>query len=172
MNITFINLDVLALICVVVLVLTAIADGYKNELVKLISFTVITLVVVIFKNSILTLLNDKKEYSAYDYIKYITFILLFVMGYKIIKMIIIKIIIRKIITKNKQKQLVSKENKFVNFLISILVGLINSFIIINLIICSLSLVINIDQNSYMVKIYNIVNEFIFNNSYLRWDYGR
>lgn len=167
MNITFINLDVLALICVVVLVLTAIADGYKNELVKLISFTVITLVVVIFKNSILTLLNDKKEYSAYDYIKYITFILLFVMGYKIIKMIIIKIIIRKIITKNKQKQLVSKENKFVNFLISILVGLINSFIIINLIICSLSLVINIDQNSYMVKIYNIVNEFIFNNSYLR-----
>lgn len=167
MNIPFINLDVLALICVVVLVLTAIADGYKNELVKLISFTVITLVVVIFKNGILTLLNDKKEYSAYDYIKYITFILLFVMGYKIIKMII-----RKIITKNKQKQLVSKENKFVNSLISILVGLINSFIIINLIICSLSLVINIDQNSYMVKIYNIVNEFIFNNSYLRWDYGR
>ena len=167
MNIPFINLDVLALICVVVLVLTAIADGYKNELVKLISFTVITLVVAIFKNSILTLLNDKKEYSGYDYIKYITFILLFVMGYKIIKMII-----RKIITKNKQKQLVSKENKFVNSLISILVGLINSFIIINLIICSLSLVINIDQNSYMVKIYNIVNEFIFNNSYLRWDYGR
>lgn len=167
MNIPFINLDVLALICVIVLVLTAIADGYKNELVKLISFTVITLVVVIFKNSILTLLNDKKEYSAYDYIKYITFILLFVMGYKIIKMIIIKIIIRKIITKNKQKQLVSKENKFVNSLISILVGLINSFIIINLIICSLSLVINIDQNSYMVKIYNIVNEFVFNNSYLR-----
>ena len=162
MSIPFINLDVLALICVVVLVLTAIADGYKNELVKLISFTVITLVVVIFKNSILTLLNDKKEYSAYDYIKYITFIPLFVMGYKIIKMII-----RKIITKNKQKQLVSKENKFVNSLISILVGLINSFIIINLIICSLSLVINIDQNSYMVKIYNIVNEFIFNNSYLR-----
>ena len=167
MNIPFINLDVLALICVVVLVLTAIADGYKNELVKLISFTVITLVVVIFKNSILTLLNDKKDYSAYDYIKYITFILLFVMGYKIIKMII-----RKIITKNKQKQLVSKEYKFMNSLISILVGLINSFIIINLIICSLSLVINIDQNSYMVKIYNIVNEFIFNNSYLRWDYGR
>lgn len=162
MNIPFINLDVLALICVVVLVLTAIADGYKNELVKLISFTVITLVVAIFKNSILTLLNDKKEYSGYDYIKYITFILLFVMGYKIIKMII-----RKIITKNKQKQLVSKENKFVNSLISILVGLINSFIIINLIICSLSLVINIDQNSYMVKIYDIVNEFIFNNSYLR-----
>lgn len=162
MSIPFINLDVLALICVVVLVLTAIADGYKNELVKLISFTVITLVVVIFKSSILTLLNDKKDYSAYDYIKYITFILLFVMGYKIIKMMI-----RKIITKNKQKQLVSKENKFVNSLISILVGLINSFIIINLIICSLSLVINIDQNSYMVKIYNIVNEFIFNNSYLR-----
>ena len=74
MNIPFINLDVLALICVVVLVLTAIADGYKNELVKLISFTVITLVVAIFKNSILTLLNDKKEYSAYDYIKYITFL--------------------------------------------------------------------------------------------------
>ena len=163
MNISFINLDILSLICLIILIISSIIEGFKKELIKLISMILTTLLICILRKQISLILVKAILIDGFEIIKYIIFIILFILISKLFSYIIYKIL-------KKYSKLNVKKVTFKEVILSFLVGTINSLIWINLIICALSLIINIDINSKVVGIFDDINKFLFTKGYLLMHY--
>lgn len=163
MNISFINLDILAFITIFILTITSIFEGYKKEIIKLVSYGINVLLICLFKNIIINAINKNTVNIDVEFLKYLIFIILFVMNY-----IVLKNLITYLLKKHEKVKLKTRGNSLFEFILSCIIGFLNSLIMVNLIICTLSLVINIDSDCTVVRLFNCVNKAIFSNSYLNY----
>lgn len=163
MNISFINLDILAFITIFILTITSIFEGYKKEIIKLVSYGINVLLICLYKKIIINAINKNTVNIDVEFLKYLIFIILFVMNY-----IVLKNLITYLLKKHEKVKLKTERNSLFEFILSCIIGFLNSLIMVNLIICTLSLVINIDSDCTVVRLFNCVNKAIFSNSYLNY----
>lgn len=163
MNISFINLDILALIIIIILTITSIFEGWKKELIKLVSYVITVLLICLFKKIIINAINKNTINLDMDFLKYLTFIILFVLSY-----VVLKNLISYLFKKYDKRKFKVKSPSLFELCLSFIIGLMNSLILVNLTICTLSLFINVDLDFIVVRLFNSVNKAIFNNSYLNY----
>lgn len=154
MFLTIINLDILALMCFMMIIIIAVIDETENLIIKSISYVISTIILIIFKDFINRVINNNINLELYrNEFKILCFVFLF-----LVLFLIFKIIIKRISLKIKNKQLKIFKNKK---LINILFGTVNSIFLINLIFCLLIIFTNIDDNYISVKVINVINEYLF-----------
>lgn len=160
MDLSIINLDILACLCLVMCLIISYVEGFKRELTKSIALTNTTLVIVLLKKLINDLINSLPINDKFtDELKVIIFIVLFFLLYCLIKWIVKKII--NSISKNR-----IRKKTFISSVGAISLGVINSVFIVNLLVCILSIITIINSSYYSIKILNQINELLFNSTYV------